>query len=180
MCADLITCARGLRAQLAGRTARHGLDEAARHGVDRSGSRRRGLGAHHNTELRRCNNSATSPTFFPRTPLYLCLSGARPTVVSMRQQPERLGAATKWPRCQIAECSGMLAHARRFLRGIAVALGTAWAAGADAASLQWDANGATPGSGGTGTWNTTTALWFNGSSFQNWNNAALDDAVFGG
>ena len=49
-----------------------------------------------------------------------------------------------------------------------------------ASSLQWDADGSGPGTGGSGTWNTSTPLWFNGSSFQNWNNAALDDAVFGG
>src|SRR6478609_722856 len=52
--------------------------------------------------------------------------------------------------------------------------------GAKAASLQWDANGAAPGTGGSGTWNTSSALWFNGSSFQNWSNATLDDAAFGG
>ena len=52
--------------------------------------------------------------------------------------------------------------------------------GATAASLQWSADGVTPGGGGTGTWNTATPLWFNGSTFQNWNNVALDDAVFGG
>ncbi len=62
----------------------------------------------------------------------------------------------------------------------AIALSFAGGAGANAASLQWDANGSTPGTGGSGTWNTSTALWFNGISFQAWSNAALDDAVFGG
>ena len=47
-------------------------------------------------------------------------------------------------------------------------------------SLEWSADGVTPGGGGTGTWNTSTARWFNGTTFQNWSNAALDDAVFGG
>jgi hypothetical protein len=61
-----------------------------------------------------------------------------------------------------------------------IALVCEWGGGAEAASLQWDANGAVPGTGGSGTWNTSTALWFNGSSFQNWNNATLDDAAFGG
>ncbi|MEX1180228.1 MAG: autotransporter-associated beta strand repeat-containing protein, partial [Cucumibacter sp.] len=46
--------------------------------------------------------------------------------------------------------------------------------------MQWDANGAAAGAGGAGTWNTTTALWFNGASFQAWSNPALDDAVFAG
>ncbi len=51
---------------------------------------------------------------------------------------------------------------------------------ATADSLEWSADGVTPGSGGTGTWNTSTPRWFNGTTFQNWSNAALDDAVFGG
>ncbi len=51
---------------------------------------------------------------------------------------------------------------------------------ATAGSLEWSVDGITPGGGGTGTWNTSTARWFNGSTFQNWSNAALDDAVFGG
>jgi fibronectin-binding autotransporter adhesin len=50
---------------------------------------------------------------------------------------------------------------------------------ANAASLQWYANGVTQG--GTGTWNTTNADWTaNGTTFQAWNNGNLDDAVFGG
>jgi fibronectin-binding autotransporter adhesin len=71
--------------------------------------------------------------------------------------------------------------ARRLLLGTAaIALGLAWGGGADAADLQWSADGVTPGGGGTGTWNTTTPLWFNGATFQTWSNAALDNAVFGG
>ncbi|HEU5137468.1 MAG TPA: autotransporter-associated beta strand repeat-containing protein [Steroidobacteraceae bacterium] len=50
--------------------------------------------------------------------------------------------------------------------------------GAYAQTLQWDANGATAGSGGTGTWDTTASRWFNGSTYQAWNNGALNDAVF--
>ena len=78
---------------------------------------------------------------------------------------------------------------RVLLRGIrrrlpsviaAFVIGYASVSGATADSLEWSADGVTPGSGGTGTWNTSTALWFNGITFQNWNNAALDDAVFGG
>jgi len=72
--------------------------------------------------------------------------------------------------------------ARRLLLGTAaIALALAWSVGANAADLQWSANGVTPGGGGTGNWNTSApALWFNGSTFQTWNNATLDNAIFGG
>ncbi len=72
--------------------------------------------------------------------------------------------------------------ARRLLRGTAaIALGLAWSAGAGAADLQWSADGITPGGGGSANWNTAVpARWYNGVSFQTWNNAALDTAVFGG
>jgi fibronectin-binding autotransporter adhesin len=53
------------------------------------------------------------------------------------------------------------------------------AAGANSTSLQWDNNGVLPVNGGTGAWNTTSAFWFDGATFQTWSNAALDDAVFG-
>lgn len=46
-------------------------------------------------------------------------------------------------------------------------------------NLNWDSNGALPVSGGTGAWNTTSALWFNGATYQAWNNATLDSAIFG-
>ncbi len=36
------------------------------------------------------------------------------------------------------------------------------------------------GSGGSGAWNTVSPFWFNGATYQTWNNATLDDAVFGG
>jgi fibronectin-binding autotransporter adhesin len=62
----------------------------------------------------------------------------------------------------------------------AMAMAGVCSAPAIAASLQWDANGVTPGTGGSGTWNTASPLWFNGTTFQTWSNAALDDAVFAG
>ena len=62
-----------------------------------------------------------------------------------------------------------------FVASIAFAFG---ANGANANSLEWSADGTTPG--GTGIWNTSTARWFNGSTFQNWDNITLDDAVFDG
>ncbi len=62
----------------------------------------------------------------------------------------------------------------------ALAVASACSPPALAASLQWDPNGATPGIGGSGTWNTSSLFWFNGSGLQSWNNASLDDAVFAG
>ncbi|WP_210494987.1 autotransporter outer membrane beta-barrel domain-containing protein [Microvirga antarctica] len=47
-------------------------------------------------------------------------------------------------------------------------------------NLTWDVNGATTGVGGTGSWNTTSPLWFNGTTSQPWNNATFDNAVFAG
>ncbi len=49
-------------------------------------------------------------------------------------------------------------------------------------SLQWDAdaNAGNGVGGGAGTWNTTTANWFNGATDQVWNNSAVDAAIFGG
>ena len=88
-----------------------------------------------------------------------------------------VGAAPSAVRC------GVLANtARRLLLGTAaLALGLAWGGGANAADLQWSPNGVTPGGGGTGTWNATIPPpWFNGATFQTWNNAALDNAIFGG
>jgi fibronectin-binding autotransporter adhesin len=46
-------------------------------------------------------------------------------------------------------------------------------------NLTWDANGATVGTGGTGTWNTASGTWFNGVTYQAWNNALVDNAIFG-
>src|SRR5262245_18300566 len=47
-------------------------------------------------------------------------------------------------------------------------------------TLIWDANGAAAGTGVTGTWNTTLVLWDNAGVLQAWNNAAINNAVFGG
>jgi fibronectin-binding autotransporter adhesin len=49
----------------------------------------------------------------------------------------------------------------------------------------WDPNGTAVGSGGTGNWNTTDSTWSpNGDGvsgpFSPWNNAAVDNAIFGG
>ena len=63
---------------------------------------------------------------------------------------------------------------------IAIAFWIAGPRAGNAASLLWSPNGVTPGGGGTGTWNTSTALWYNGTSFQSWTNAPVNDAVFGG
>jgi fibronectin-binding autotransporter adhesin len=94
---------------------------------------------------------------------------------------ENLRSALLAPHCLPSFCVVLVDTWRRLLRGTSViALGLAWSVGANAADLQWSANGVTPGGGGTGTWNTTTPLWFNGATFQTWNNAALDNAVFGG
>jgi fibronectin-binding autotransporter adhesin len=56
---------------------------------------------------------------------------------------------------------------------------------ASAASLYWDANGGTTGTGGTGAWNTTSSLWRDGSTtgtLGTWPNVVSppDAAVFGG
>lgn len=68
---------------------------------------------------------------------------------------------------------------------LAFAVASAWAMPAAAATLYWDTNGATPGLGGAGTWNTTNNFWNTsatgtGGSPSIWNNGALDDAVFDG
>jgi autotransporter-associated beta strand protein len=52
---------------------------------------------------------------------------------------------------------------------------------AHAASLTWDSNGPTapPMLNGSGTWNTSTANWWNGAANVTWNNATPDSAAFG-
>src|ERR1700688_448713 len=45
------------------------------------------------------------------------------------------------------------------------------------ANLTWDVNGAAAGTGGTGTWDTTSAFWNNGTAI--WNNLNFDNATFG-
>ncbi len=66
--------------------------------------------------------------------------------------------------------------------GAAVAAALASSSNAPAAVLAWDADGALPLSGGSGPWNTTSALWTAdaGASFTTWSNANPDSAVFGG
>lgn len=46
-----------------------------------------------------------------------------------------------------------------FRRSTLLVLAAGMFSGASAADYQWDANGANPGLGGTGTWNTTNAFW---------------------
>ncbi|UPG83981.1 autotransporter outer membrane beta-barrel domain-containing protein [Luteibacter aegosomatis] len=81
--------------------------------------------------------------------------------------------------------------ARGSRRGIGLAAGilfaiAAWHAPlAHAAERYWDPNTGASDSGGTGTWNTTQAIWNSASDgiagpFIVWNNAALDNAIFAG
>jgi hypothetical protein len=42
-------------------------------------------------------------------------------------------------------------------------------------TMTWDPNGATVGTGGPGTWDTSSAIWFNGTTFVPWTNGTLDD-----
>jgi fibronectin-binding autotransporter adhesin len=75
---------------------------------------------------------------------------------------------------------------RHLLCGVSVgvlALASLPAAAQDA-TRYWDANGALPGSGGSGNWNTTSQLWSESNSdvlglYYPWNNAGLDNAIFG-
>lgn len=46
--------------------------------------------------------------------------------------------------------------------------------------LSWDADGPAAGGGGSGNWGTGTPNWHDGASFQVWQNANFDNAVFGG
>jgi hypothetical protein len=48
------------------------------------------------------------------------------------------------------------------------------------ANLTWDVNGAAASTGGAGTWNTATPIWFNGTSFVPWTNGSFNNAIFGG
>ncbi|HEY4146948.1 autotransporter-associated beta strand repeat-containing protein [Pinirhizobacter sp.] len=69
--------------------------------------------------------------------------------------------------------------------GVLMGLASLYAAPALSADRYWDVNGGSAGNGGTGTWDTTSAL-FNSASdgvagpFVTWNNAAFDNAVFTG
>ncbi|WP_025039889.1 autotransporter domain-containing protein [Nitrosospira briensis] len=46
--------------------------------------------------------------------------------------------------------------------------------------LTWDANDAAAGTGGSGTWDTSSSNWLNGTGSQPWQNSAFDNAIFGG
>ena len=50
---------------------------------------------------------------------------------------------------------------------------------AAASDLLWDADGAGPGTGGTGTWDTTDKTWDSSAGHVAWNNAANANACFG-
>ncbi len=68
---------------------------------------------------------------------------------------------------------------------VLAALVSAYAPGAHAADRYWDVNGGQAGSGGTGTWNTSTQYWNAANDgvagpFYAWDNTALDSAVFAG
>lgn len=71
-------------------------------------------------------------------------------------------------------------------RALVAALAACVIPGAGAATRYWDVNGTTAGSGGTGIWNLTNLSWgpsgdgTTGPFASAWNNAALDDAIFGG
>ena len=59
------------------------------------------------------------------------------------------------------------------------------AAQAQDANRNWDANGTTVGSGGTGTWNTTNSTWSPNTDgvsgpYGPWDNVQIDNAIFGG
>lgn len=60
-------------------------------------------------------------------------------------------------------------------------VGTLCCLPAFAATLTWDADGvAGGGTGGTGTWNTTSTLWNDAGTMRAWDNSLGDLAVFGG
>ncbi|SEN21035.1 fibronectin-binding autotransporter adhesin [Luteibacter sp. UNCMF331Sha3.1] len=69
--------------------------------------------------------------------------------------------------------------------GLLMALGALHAPEAHAVDRYWDFNGGSAGSGGTGTWNTSSPYWNSAADgiagpFVVWNNAGLDNAVFAG
>lgn len=65
-----------------------------------------------------------------------------------------------------------------------VLLLTALTAGASIAraqtNLAWSPDGATPGTGGTATWDNKSAVWFDGTSFVSWTNSTFNNAIFSG
>ncbi len=69
--------------------------------------------------------------------------------------------------------------------GVLMALSALYATPSLAADRYWDVNTGAAGNGGTGTWDTTSALWNSASDgvagpFVTWNNAAPDNAFFTG
>src|SRR5688572_29302751 len=71
---------------------------------------------------------------------------------------------------------------RRALAALAVCAAAATALLAPRASradLIWDPNGASPGAGGSGDWNTTSPSWFTGTSHTFWDNITPQLAIFG-
>ena len=71
---------------------------------------------------------------------------------------------------------------RRILAG-AIAAFLGWAAGAEAGTQYWDANGAAAGFGGTGNWDLTTLDWNDATGTalpMKWDNLAASDAIFQG
>jgi hypothetical protein len=46
-------------------------------------------------------------------------------------------------------------------------------------NLTWDADDAGAGTGGSGTSDTSSPSWFNGTSFQAWQNPTFDNGIFG-
>jgi autotransporter-associated beta strand protein len=72
----------------------------------------------------------------------------------------------------------------KYSRGLALSVLTLIGASqAPGATYYWDSNGGTAGTGGTGTWDTVTSLWRDGSDTGTlgvWPNLTTDDAVFGG
>jgi autotransporter-associated beta strand protein len=49
-----------------------------------------------------------------------------------------------------------------------------------AATLTWDADGLAPVNGGSGSWDTFTNRWFDGTNYVPWDNSGASTAVFGG
>ena len=78
-------------------------------------------------------------------------------------------------------------HSGRLLAGVSlaavVALGVSYAAHAQE-DRYWDANGTSPGVGGSGQWDVTNQFWSQSESdvlgpYLAWDNSALDNAIFG-
>jgi excisionase family DNA binding protein len=86
------------------------------------------------------------------------------------------GYLTKQSRVSVAAVWQRICRCAAALLAILALAGPAHAQ----ANLTWDVNGAAPGTGGTGAWDTTSPFWFNGAAFLPWNNLASDNAIFGG